>query len=86
MRAAHWDIAAAVRSIEAATTTTDNLTTSTTAITSTIASHHAKYALESYISRKVFQGFDHETFYMDGSLSSLLNLDQFCRDYFTVLS
>lgn len=82
MRAAHWDIAAAVRSIEAATTTTDNLTTSTTAITSTIASHHAKYALESYISRKVFQGFDHETFYMDGSLSSLLNPDQFRRDCF----
>ncbi|CAK7331350.1 unnamed protein product [Dovyalis caffra] len=83
MRAAHWDIAAAVRSIEAATATTDNFTSSTTAITSTIASHHAKYALESYISRKVFQGFDHETFYMDGSLSSLLNPDQFRRDCFT---
>ncbi|KAJ4849926.1 Protein GRAVITROPIC IN THE LIGHT 1 [Turnera subulata] len=81
MRTAHWDIAAAVRSIEAATTAADNITT--TAIASTLATHHAKYALESYISRKFFQGFDHETFYMDGSLSSLLNPDQFRRDCFT---
>ncbi|KAF2312598.1 hypothetical protein GH714_035190 [Hevea brasiliensis] len=85
MRAAHWDIAAAVRSIEAATATAENVATinHTTAIASTIVTHHAKYALESYISRKIFQGFDHETFYMDGSLSSLLNPDQFRRDCFT---
>uniref|UniRef100_A0A2P2IMC6 Uncharacterized protein n=1 Tax=Rhizophora mucronata TaxID=61149 RepID=A0A2P2IMC6_RHIMU len=83
MRNAHWDIAAAVRSIEAATASTDNITTSaTSAIASTVVTHHAKYALESYISRKLFQGFDHETFYMDGSLSSLLNPDQFRRDCF----
>ncbi|KAG8660163.1 protein GRAVITROPIC IN THE LIGHT 1 [Manihot esculenta] len=85
MRAAHWDIAAAVRSIEAAAATTENNATNNhaTAIASTIVTHHAKYALESYISRKLFQGFDHETFYMDGSLSSLLNPDQFRRDCFT---
>ncbi|XP_012068394.2 protein GRAVITROPIC IN THE LIGHT 1 isoform X2 [Jatropha curcas] len=83
MRAAHWDIAAAVRSIEAATASTDNcIITNTTTIASTIVTHHAKYAVESYISRKIFQGFDHETFYMDGSLSSLLNPDQFRRDCF----
>ncbi|KAL2332916.1 hypothetical protein Fmac_014129 [Flemingia macrophylla] len=81
MHNAHWDITAAVRSIEAATASTDKYHhTSTTAI---VSAHHAKYALESYISRKIFQGFDHETFYMDGSLSSLLNPDQFRRDCFT---
>ncbi|OVA17694.1 protein of unknown function DUF641 [Macleaya cordata] len=78
MRSARWDIPAAVRSIEAATTTTstsDNMT-------SIIGPQHAKYALESYICQKIFHGFDHETFYIDGSLSSLLNPDQFRRDCF----
>ncbi|XP_057484379.1 protein GRAVITROPIC IN THE LIGHT 1-like isoform X2 [Actinidia eriantha] len=74
MRSAHWDIAAAVRSIESAT---NNDPTSAAG-----GSQHAKYALESYVSRKVFQGFDHETFYMDGSLSSLLHPDQFRHDCF----
>ncbi|KAK9022210.1 hypothetical protein V6N11_002492 [Hibiscus sabdariffa] len=84
MREARWDIAAAVRSIEAATATPDNTTYTNTMITpSVIANHHAKYALESYVSRKIFQGFDHETFYMDGSLSSLLNPDQYHRECFT---
>ncbi|KAK0604916.1 hypothetical protein LWI29_020805 [Acer saccharum] len=81
MRAARWDISAAVRSIEAATASGNENFTSTT--TSIVSSHHAKYALESYISRKIFQGFDHETFYMDGSLSLLINPDQFRRDCFT---
>ncbi|KAF5178375.1 Gravitropic in the light [Thalictrum thalictroides] len=79
MRSAHWDIAAAVRSIESATNTPNDHENTTAAI----GSHHAKYALESYISRKFFHSFDHETFYMDGSLSSLLNPDQFRRDCFT---
>ncbi|KAK4275213.1 hypothetical protein QN277_018337 [Acacia crassicarpa] len=87
MHNAHWDITAAVRSIEAATATTatkDSYNPSAITIaTSIVSAHHAKYALESYISRKFFQGFDHETFYMDGSLSSLLNPDQFRRDCFT---
>ncbi|KAJ8749782.1 hypothetical protein K2173_012333 [Erythroxylum novogranatense] len=85
MRNAHWDIAAAIRSIEAASSTTDSISTISStfsAVTSSNVTHHAKYALESYISRKIFQGFDHETFYMDGSLSSLLNPDQFRRDCF----
>ncbi|XP_057513411.1 protein GRAVITROPIC IN THE LIGHT 1-like [Actinidia eriantha] len=75
MRSAHWDITAAVRSIEAATTTDPTSVAG--------GSQHAKYALESYVSRKIFQGFDHETFYMDGSLSSLLHPDQFRRDCFS---
>ncbi|RDY09237.1 Protein GRAVITROPIC IN THE LIGHT 1, partial [Mucuna pruriens] len=82
MHNAHWDITAAVRSIEAATASTDKYH-NTSSTTSIVSAHHAKYALESYISRKIFQGFDHETFYMDGSLSSLLNPDQFRRDCFT---
>ncbi|KAF7119852.1 hypothetical protein RHSIM_Rhsim13G0074300 [Rhododendron simsii] len=81
MRSAHWDIAAAVRSIESAATPSADPTDTTTP--SLLGPHHAKYALESYVSRKVFQGFDHETFYMDGSLSSLLRPDQFRRECFT---
>ncbi|MFS7902694.1 putative protein gravitropic in the light 1 [Helianthus anomalus] len=82
MKSAHWDIAATVRSIEASTATT---TTSTPTATtdSIVGPNHAKYALESYVNRKIFQGFDHETFYMDGSLSSLLNPDQFRTECFT---
>ncbi|KAM3362931.1 protein GRAVITROPIC IN THE LIGHT 1 [Capsicum galapagoense] len=79
MRSAHWDIAAAVRSIEAASS---NTTTTPTA-DSIVGANHAKYALESYVNRKMFQGFDHETFYMDGSLSSLLQPDQHRRECFT---
>ncbi|CAK8565863.1 unnamed protein product [Lathyrus sativus] len=81
MHNAHWDITAAVRSIEAATASTDKYRNASTS--SIVSAHHAKYALDSYISRKIFQGFDHETFYMDGSLASLLNPDQFRRDCFT---
>ncbi|XP_022752670.1 protein GRAVITROPIC IN THE LIGHT 1-like [Durio zibethinus] len=83
MREARWDVAAAVRSIEAATATPDTATQTTTITPSVAANHHAKYALESYVTRKFFQGFDHETFYMDGSLSSLLNPDQYRRECFT---
>ncbi|WKA13102.1 hypothetical protein VitviT2T_030435 [Vitis vinifera] len=67
MRSAHWDIAAIVRSIKTATIVTN--TTMDTTI-SVVGSHHVKYALESYVCQKIFQGFDHETFYMDGNLSS----------------
>ncbi|OMO86067.1 hypothetical protein CCACVL1_09831 [Corchorus capsularis] len=82
MREARWDIAVAVRSIEAATASPENATVTTTITPSVIANHHSKYALESYVSRKIFQGFDHETFFMDGSLSSLLNPDQYRRECF----
>lgn len=81
MRSAHWDIAAAVRSIEAASSTATNAAATFT--DSIVGANHAKYALESYVNRKMFQGFDHETFYMDGSLSSLLRPDQHRRDCFT---
>ncbi|KAJ0792183.1 putative protein gravitropic in the light 1 [Helianthus annuus] len=81
MKSAHWDIAATVRSIEASTATTTSTPTATT--DSIVGPNHAKYALESYVNRKIFQGFDHETFYMDGSLSSLLNPDQFRTECFT---
>ncbi|KAL6195486.1 hypothetical protein ACLB2K_031105 [Fragaria x ananassa] len=84
MRAAHWDIAAAVHSIEAATVTAITATSiNTSSLVTTTQNGNAKYALQSYISSKMFQGFDHETFYMDGSLSSLLNPDQYRRDCFT---
>ncbi|ESQ42469.1 hypothetical protein EUTSA_v10013123mg [Eutrema salsugineum] len=84
MRAAHWDIAAAVRSIEAASAASDGMAASTigSSVQSSVPNQHAKFALESYICRKIFQGFDHETFYMDGSLSSLINPDQYRRDCF----
>lgn len=79
MRSAHWDLSAAVRSIEAAISTTGS-----TAITSTNPhQHQTKYALESYVLRKIFQGFDHETFYMDGTLFSLLNPSQFRSECFS---
>lgn len=80
MKSAHWDIAATVRSIEASTTTTG---TPAAVRDSIVGPNHAKYALESYVNRKIFQGFDHETFYMDGSLSSLLNPNQFRTECFT---
>ncbi|KAI7726606.1 hypothetical protein M8C21_025180 [Ambrosia artemisiifolia] len=80
MKSAHWDIAATVRSIEASTATT---TATSTSADSIVGPNHAKYALESYVNRKIFQGFDHETFYMDGSLSSLLNPNQFRTECFT---
>ncbi|KAK9168233.1 hypothetical protein Syun_000373 [Stephania yunnanensis] len=82
MRAARWDIAAAVRSIESATAAAADATAAA-ATTTVVGPHHAKYALESYICRKIFHGFDHETFYIDGSLSSLLHPDQFRRDCFS---
>ncbi|KAI3830024.1 hypothetical protein L1987_04156 [Smallanthus sonchifolius] len=83
MKSAHWDIAATVRSIEASTTGTTATSTPATARDSIVGPNHAKYALESYVNRKIFQGFDHETFYMDGSLSSLLNPNQFRTECFT---
>ena len=79
MRSAHWDLSAAVRSIEAAISTTGS-----TAITSTNPhQHQTKHALESYVLRKIFLGFDHETFYMDGTLYSLLNPSHFRNECFS---
>lgn len=83
MKSAHWDIAATVRSIEASATSTPATGAPATPRDSIVGPNHAKYALESYVNRKIFQGFDHETFYMDGSLSSLLNPNQFRTECFT---
>ncbi|XP_027368621.1 protein GRAVITROPIC IN THE LIGHT 1-like [Abrus precatorius] len=86
MQNANWDIPAAVRSIEASTTTTTNgkyNALATDATSTMVSAQHAKYALQSYIFRKIFQGFDHETFYVDGTLSTLLNPHQFRRDCFS---
>ncbi|XP_047311012.1 protein GRAVITROPIC IN THE LIGHT 1 [Impatiens glandulifera] len=82
MRTANWDIAAAVRSIEAATNN-NNSGGSIFQDAPAVGAHYAKFALESYVNRKIFQGFDHETFYMDGSLSTLLQPDQYRRECFT---
>ncbi|XP_019178250.1 PREDICTED: uncharacterized protein LOC109173469 [Ipomoea nil] len=78
MRSAHWDIAAAVRSIEAAHSTA----VAATAADSVVGINHAKFALESYVNRKMFQGFDNETFYMDSRYASLLHPEQHRRDCF----
>lgn len=83
MKSAHWDIAATVRSIEASATSTPTTGPPAAVRDSIVGPNHAKYALESYVNRKIFQGFDHETFYMDGSLSSLLNPNQFRTECFT---
>ncbi|XP_068644313.1 protein GRAVITROPIC IN THE LIGHT 1-like [Aristolochia californica] len=76
MRSARWDIAAAVRSIEGSALGDD-------ACSGVGPSpRHAKHALESYVSLKIFQGFENETFYIDGSLSSLLHPQKFRQDCF----
>ncbi|KAI3679936.1 hypothetical protein L2E82_50916 [Cichorium intybus] len=77
MKAAHWDITATVKSITGINTAVKE---------SIVGPNHAKYSLESYVNRRIFQGFDHETFYIDGSLSSLLNSNQFRSECFTQYS
>ncbi|KVI11921.1 hypothetical protein Ccrd_009663 [Cynara cardunculus var. scolymus] len=81
MKAAHWDITATVKSI-----TASSAGTNAPVRDSIVGRNHAKYSLESYVNRKIFQGFDHETFYMEGSLSSLLNPNQFRSECFTQYS
>ncbi|VFQ76660.1 unnamed protein product [Cuscuta campestris] len=73
MRSAHWDIAAAVRSIEAASSA------AVATAGAIIGTNRARYALESYVNRKMFQGFEHETFYMDGGLCSVADPEQHRR-------
>ncbi|KAH7672881.1 hypothetical protein IHE45_09G086500 [Dioscorea alata] len=73
MRSARWDIAAAVRSI------IDGDGEGEKGING-VEPHHAKHALESYVSKRMFHGFENETFYIDGTLASLLNPAEFRRD------
>ncbi|XP_058099541.1 protein GRAVITROPIC IN THE LIGHT 1 [Magnolia sinica] len=70
MRSSNWDIEAAARTIQAPSDT----------IPAVQSPHHAKHAIESYVLCKFFQGFENETFYIDGSLSSLLHPSQFRQD------
>nr|XP_043621569.1 protein GRAVITROPIC IN THE LIGHT 1-like [Erigeron canadensis] len=84
MKSAHWDISATIKSI-IATSRNNNNNPSSVIIKDSftmIKPNHAKYALESYVSRIIFQGFDHETYNIDGSLSSLLNHGQFRYECF----
>ena len=69
MRAARWDVAAAARSILEAY-----------GGAAAIGAEHAKHAVESYVIRKMFHGFESETFYLEGTLSSLLNPERHRRD------
>ncbi|XP_072996625.1 protein GRAVITROPIC IN THE LIGHT 1 isoform X2 [Typha latifolia] len=89
MRSARWDISAAVRSI-VNSTTTDGRRGDIASLEihhnypsiPDVGPKHAKHALESYVNRRLFHGFENETFYIDGSLSSLLHPDEFRRDCF----
>ncbi|XP_010928935.1 protein GRAVITROPIC IN THE LIGHT 1 [Elaeis guineensis] len=78
MRSARWDIAATVRSIIEGG---DGAIDHNPAIAE-VDPHHAKHALESYVNRKVFHGFENETFYIEGSLTSLLRPAEFRNDCF----
>eukprot|EP01018_Ginkgo_biloba_P033744 Gb_30642 [translate_table: standard] len=66
---ANWDIDAAISSIESGITYPQQ--------------SHKKFAFESYVCQRMFQGFENETFYINGSLSSLLEPDKHRRDCFT---
>lgn len=79
MRAARWDIAAAVRSIvEAAVPGAGD--GGARPPFPDVGAEQAKHAMESYVNRKLFHGFENETFYLEGSLTSLLNPDQHRQD------
>lgn len=45
--------------------------------------HLAKHALEAHVTRALLGGFEHESFYLDGSLSSLLDPAAFRRERYT---
>ncbi|GAA0154208.1 hypothetical protein LIER_12261 [Lithospermum erythrorhizon] len=83
MRSAHWDIVAAVRSIESSSFS-NHSAFSTTNADFIVGSNHSKYALESFVSHKMFQDFDQDTFNMDGSLSSLLHPGQYRQECFAL--
>ncbi|XP_073155924.1 protein GRAVITROPIC IN THE LIGHT 1-like [Henckelia pumila] len=77
MHSARWDISAVVRSIQAAASATNTVTDSA------VGANHSKYALESYVNNKLFQGFSYEDFYMDGNqVSSMIHPDKSRRDCF----
>ncbi|CAL4945215.1 unnamed protein product [Urochloa decumbens] len=65
MRAAGVDVAAATRSLTKIPVSSPQL---------------AKHALEAHVTRSLLGGFEHESFYLDGSLSSLLDPAAFRRE------
>lgn len=69
IRSAHWDISPTISSVHS--------------LTPPPSPHHSRHAIESYVTRNFFQGFENETFYLEGSLSSLLHPDKHRRDCFT---
>jgi hypothetical protein len=68
MRAAGVDVAAATRSLTKIPVSSPQL---------------AKHALEAHVTRSLLGGFEHESFYLDGSLSSLLDPAAFRRERYT---
>ncbi|BAS87148.1 protein GRAVITROPIC IN THE LIGHT 1 [Oryza sativa Japonica Group] len=68
MRAAGLDLAAATRSLTKIPVSSPQL---------------AKHALEAHVTRVLLVGFEHESFYLDGSLSSLLDPAAFRRERYT---
>jgi hypothetical protein len=74
MRTARWDVPAAIQSL---------IPGASVGPASNLPSHHPRFALESYINSRLFHGFEHESFYMDGSLASLLDPAAFRRSCFS---
>ncbi|TVU44337.1 hypothetical protein EJB05_03773, partial [Eragrostis curvula] len=68
MRAAGLDAASATRSLTKIPVSSPQL---------------AKHALEAHVTRVLLGGFEHESFYLDGSLSSLLDPAAFRRERYT---
>ncbi|KAF0912279.1 hypothetical protein E2562_013960 [Oryza meyeriana var. granulata] len=68
MRAAGLDLAAATRSLTKIPVSSPQL---------------AKHSLEAHVTRVLLGGFEHESFYLDGSLSSLLDPAAFRRERYT---
>ncbi|CAN6442959.1 unnamed protein product [Victoria cruziana] len=83
MRSANWDIAAAVRSIEGGNNAIAAFPTTAAATAKHPHPTHAKHAIESYVCRKIFNGFENEAFYLSGSLTSLIHPEKHRRECFT---
>ncbi|XP_020576588.1 uncharacterized protein LOC110022124 isoform X2 [Phalaenopsis equestris] len=86
MRVARWDLAAAARSIiDGGGGGADSPTGDQPPPTyiPEVEPRHARHALESYVNRKLFHGFENETFYLEGSLSSLLRPAEFRQGCFS---
>ncbi|XP_057859007.1 protein GRAVITROPIC IN THE LIGHT 1 isoform X2 [Cryptomeria japonica] len=69
MKKARWDVNAAAAAIAPAV--------------SFRKPNHIKFAFNSYLCEKLFQGFENESFYISGSLSSLLEPEKHRQDCFT---